>query len=242
MHERKSGSEMRYIDRKRGKTARPAVMSSLVSFAAIILLTSLAVAANGQGVKPDILPPPITETVPTTTTCSCTNPVIAGESYTCSATVSNVGTGMGAVAFTLWSGLGSCTVGNGGTCSIGGTATSTVGTYSGSCSYGGYRTTSVNTTFIYQASSGSISNIQVNSATPILSFASISTQTYGVAPFAVSASSASTGAITYSVASGPATISGSEVTITGAGTVVLSASQVAAGNYAAATASTRFAV
>jgi hypothetical protein len=39
--------------------------------------------------------------------------------------------------------------------------------------------------------------------------------------------------------SGPATISGSTVTLTGSGTVVLSASQVANGNYAAATAATR---
>src|SRR6202035_2139364 len=51
--------------------------------------------------------------------------------------------------------------------------------------------------------------------------------TYGDAAFAVSASSNSTGAFGYTVVSGPATIAGSTVTLTGVGTVVLSASQVA---------------
>jgi hypothetical protein len=78
--------------------------------------------------------------------------------------------------------------------------------------------------------------------TPTLTFASISTQIFGTAPFAVSATSASSGAVTYAVVSGPATISGSTVTLTGAGTVLLSASQAASGNYTAATASTSFTV
>jgi hypothetical protein len=77
---------------------------------------------------------------------------------------------------------------------------------------------------------------------PVLSFAAIGSQTFGVAPFAVSAASASSGAITYSVTSGPATILGNMVTITGVGTVVLNASQVASGNYAAATATVSFSV
>lgn len=77
---------------------------------------------------------------------------------------------------------------------------------------------------------------------PILTFAAIPTQTYGNAPFTVSATSASTGAVTYSVVSGPASISGVTVTLTGAGTVVLSASQVASGNYGAATGTTSFVV
>jgi large repetitive protein len=84
--------------------------------------------------------------------------------------------------------------------------------------------------------------ITVNQATPTLSFAAISTKTYGDAAFAVSASSASTGAVTYSVTSGPATISGSTVTLTGVGTVVLGASQAATTNYTAATATTSFTV
>ena len=80
----------------------------------------------------------------------------------------------------------------------------------------------------------------VNPETPVLNFAAIPTPTYGDAPFSVSATSASSGAVTYSVTSGPATIAGSTVTLTGAGTVVLKASQAAVGNYAAATATTSF--
>jgi hypothetical protein len=73
---------------------------------------------------------------------------------------------------------------------------------------------------------------------PTLTFATIPAETYGNAPFQVSATSASSGAVTYSVLSGPATVSGNTVTLTGAGTVVLQASQAASGNYAAATVST----
>jgi hypothetical protein len=77
---------------------------------------------------------------------------------------------------------------------------------------------------------------------PTLSFNPIPSKTYGDAPFSVAASSASPGPITYSVVSGPATISGNMVTITGAGLVTIMASQGASGNYAAATAMTTFTV
>ena len=79
-------------------------------------------------------------------------------------------------------------------------------------------------------------------STPMLTFAAIPAQTYGAAPFTVSASSASSGAITYSVTSGSATISGATVTLTGVGSVTLGASQAASGNYTAATASTSFTI
>jgi Immunoglobulin domain len=75
----------------------------------------------------------------------------------------------------------------------------------------------------------------VGTEAPALSFTPVPAQTYGNAPFAVNATSASSGAVTYSVVSGPATISGNIVTLTGAGTVVLSATQAASGNYAATT-------
>jgi hypothetical protein len=63
------------------------------------------------------------------------------------------------------------------------------------------------------------------------------------AAFSVSASSNSSGAISYSVVSGPATIVGSTVTLTGvAGMVVLKASQAASGIYAAGTQNASFLV
>jgi len=76
---------------------------------------------------------------------------------------------------------------------------------------------------------------------PTISF-TVPNHTYGDAPFTVSATSNSSGAITYSVVSGPATISGSTVTLTGAGTVVLQASQAASGNYTASTQTATFTV
>jgi hypothetical protein len=92
------------------------------------------------------------------------------------------------------------------------------------------------------AAATATTSFTVTPEVPTLSFAVIANQTYGVAPFTVTATSASSGAITYAVLSGPATLSGNTVTLTGPGTVTLSASQVASGNYAAATATTSFQV
>jgi hypothetical protein len=77
---------------------------------------------------------------------------------------------------------------------------------------------------------------------PTLTWATIGTQTLGAAPFKVSATSNSTGAMTYSVLSGGATISGQNVTVTAPGVVTLQVSQAAAGSYSSATATTTFTV
>ena len=81
----------------------------------------------------------------------------------------------------------------------------------------------------------------VGLGTPTIAF-TVSNQSYGAAPFAVSATSNSTGAFTYTVVSGPATISGATVTLTGAGTVVLQASEAADSNYAAGSKTATFTV
>ena len=105
-------------------------------------------------------------------------------------------------------------------------------------------------TVVLQASEAADSNYSaatknatftVGAGTPTISF-TVGNQTYGAAPFAVSATSNSTGAFTYSVVSGPATITGSTVTLTGAGTVVLQASEAADSNYTAATKNATFTV
>jgi hypothetical protein len=62
----------------------------------------------------------------------------------------------------------------------------------------------------------------------------VPSHTYGDPPFTVTATSNSAGAITYFVASGSASVSGSTVTLTGAGTLDLLASQAATNNYLAA--------
>jgi formylglycine-generating enzyme required for sulfatase activity/5-hydroxyisourate hydrolase-like protein (transthyretin family) len=66
-------------------------------------------------------------------------------------------------------------------------------------------------------------------------FAAIPAKTFGNAPFAVTAPTASSGlSVVLSVKSGPATIKGNMVTITGVGTVVLAANQTGNANYSPA--------
>lgn len=67
-----------------------------------------------------------------------------------------------------------------------------------------------------------------------ISFGALPARTYGDAPFALSASADSGLPVSFSVVSGPATISGSTVTLTGAGTVTIRASQAGDGNFNAA--------
>jgi hypothetical protein len=100
--------------------------------------------------------------------------------------------------------------------------------------------TPVTITATYNGSS-QIATVTVNPVLPTIVF-SIPNHTYGDAPFNVTATSNSAGAFTYSVFSGPATISGSTVTLIGAGTVVLQVNQAASGNYAAGVQTASFSV
>jgi hypothetical protein len=84
-----------------------------------------------------------------------------------------------------------------------------------------------------------LNGVGLNLTAPTITF-SVANQTLGTPPFTVAAVSNSPGAIAYSVVSGPATISGSTVTLTGAGQVELLASQAASGQYAAGTATATF--
>ncbi len=88
-------------------------------------------------------------------------------------------------------------------------------------------------------SANATTSFQVTATTPAISFQTIPTRTYGDI-VTVNASSASKGAIAFSIVSGPATISGSTITTTGKGTVVVKASQEAYGAYISATATTSF--
>jgi sugar lactone lactonase YvrE len=75
--------------------------------------------------------------------------------------------------------------------------------------------------------------LTVNPGTATLTFAPIAPQTYGNPPFTVSASSPSSGTITYSITSGPATINSASgmVTLAGAGEVTIEATQAATSSY-----------
>jgi hypothetical protein len=89
----------------------------------------------------------------------------------------------------------------------------------------------------YAAAAQVSQSIVVNAASQTISFtAPTSPVTYGVSPITlVATGGASSNAVVYSVVSGPATVSGSTLTITGAGTVVVAANQAGNANYAAAT-------
>ena len=58
-----------------------------------------------------------------------------------------------------------------------------------------------------------------------ISFGPLAGQTYGVVPITLSATDTSDLPVSFSVVSGPATLSGNVLTITGAGTVEVEASQ-----------------
>ena len=74
----------------------------------------------------------------------------------------------------------------------------------------------------------------VAKASQTISFGALADKTYGDSPFAVSASASSGLPVSFSVQSGPATINGSTVTITGAGMVTVRAAQAGNTNYNAA--------
>jgi sugar lactone lactonase YvrE len=160
--------------------------------------------------------PIVTFTVP--------NHTYGDASFTVSATSNSTG------AFTYTVVSGPATI-SGSTITL--TGVGTVVLNASQAASGNYATATATTSFTVTAAPPVV---------PTLSFSSISAQIYGTAPFQVSATSASSGVVTYAVVSGPATISGSTVTLTGVGTVVLSASQAANGNYAAATSTASFTV
>ncbi len=77
--------------------------------------------------------------------------------------------------------------------------------------------------------------IVINKASQTITFnAPASPVTYGISPITLSGSATSGQAVSYSLVSGPATVSGNTLTITGAGTVVVAADQAGNSNYTAA--------
>jgi Chitobiase/beta-hexosaminidase C-terminal domain len=75
----------------------------------------------------------------------------------------------------------------------------------------------------------------LNITAQTITFTAPSSITYGAAPITLSATSTSTLAVTFSVTSGPATISSNTLTITGVGSVVITANQAGDASYVAAT-------
>jgi len=110
-------------------------------------------------------------------------------------------------------------------------------TYDGSATAptnaGSYSVVASLTNANYQASNAT-GTLTIAKANQVITFNALADKTYTDAPFAVSASSSSGLSPGFSIVSGPATISGSTVTINGAGTVTVRASQTGNANYNAA--------
>ncbi|MGO9516627.1 MAG: Ig-like domain repeat protein [Candidatus Korobacteraceae bacterium] len=86
----------------------------------------------------------------------------------------------------------------------------------------------------YTAASQTV-QLVVNKASQTINFALPGTVTYGVAPITLTATGGASGnAVTFSVGSGPATITGNSLTITGTGIVQVAANQAGNANYLAA--------
>jgi hypothetical protein len=81
------------------------------------------------------------------------------------------------------------------------------------------------------AASSATATLTVNKANQIISFGTLADKTFGDPPFTVSASASSGLPVSFSVVSGPATISGNTMTLTGVGVVTVRAAQTGDQNY-----------
>ncbi len=107
------------------------------------------------------------------------------------------------------------------------TASSAVGSYP--ITFSTESLSATNYTFTYISGS-----LTVSTATQTISFASLPNVTYGASAITLGATTSSGLTVSYGV-TGPATLSGSTLAITGAGTVTVTASQAGNSNYSAAT-------
>jgi len=83
------------------------------------------------------------------------------------------------------------------------------------------------------ASVESIREFDVQKATQTIDFAELANKTYGDAAFELAATSSSSEEVSFELVSGPATLAGKTLTITGAGDVAIKATQVGNNNYLA---------
>jgi sugar lactone lactonase YvrE len=149
---------------------------------------------------------------------TCTEVTYDGAAHSCTGSA----TGLGGVAVSgSWS-FSPSSVTAAGSYPVTGTFTSTDSNYAGGTANGTLKI-----------------NEAVKTAQTIQFTAPASPVTYGVGTVALSATASSGLAVTFSVLSGPATVSGSALTITGAGTVVIAANQAGNSTYAAAAQATQ---
>jgi hypothetical protein len=101
-------------------------------------------------------------------------------------------------------------------------------------------TVSADTTLMAMAAKAGLANSAVSSASytilwdQTITFGALANKTGGDAPFTVNATASSGLPVNFTIVSGPATVAGDTVTLTGAGTVTIRASQDGDGRYSAA--------
>jgi sugar lactone lactonase YvrE len=147
---------------------------------------------------------------------------------------SGVSTPSGSVGYTITPSAGGSAVASGtatissGAASVPVASTLAAGTYNIALTYAGDGN--------YNAATGITVALQVGQIAQTITFTPATPVTYGVSPITLTATGGSSGnPVTFSVVSGPGTISGSTLTVTGAGTIVVAANQAGNTNYTAAT-------
>ncbi len=191
---------------------------------------TIVVAADQAGNAEYSAAPEVTQSVvvnkitPTFSVSCSPNPVVYGANTTCTAVASGGATGT--VTFynngVLWATVSV----SGNSASATGFAGQGSGTYSVTTSYSGDANTN-------SASAGT--TVTVTQAPQSITFTPPATPvTFGVAPIVLSASASSGLGVSVSVLSGPGSVSGNILTITGAGTVVVAANQPGNIDYSAA--------
>ncbi len=164
----------------------------------------------------------------TTTLVSNANPSQYGQSVQFTTTVASAGANIPTGNVTFSDGatvVSSSTLNGSGQASFSTTSLS-VGSHSITASYPGDSNS--------LPSASSVLTQVVNKADQFINFGALAGKTFGDANFSVSATASSGLPVSFSIVSGPATISGSTVHITGAGSVTVRASQAGDGNYNAA--------
>jgi hypothetical protein len=161
----------------------------------------------------------------TTTVTSNANPSQYGQPVTFTATVASSGASIptGNVTFSDGATVISSSALNGSGQAAFTTSSLSVGSHSITASYPGDSNSLPSTSTVLTQ--------VVNKADQFITFAPLAGKTYGDGDFGVSATASSGLPVGFSIASGPATILGSTVHITGAGTVMVRASQGGNGNY-----------
>jgi sugar lactone lactonase YvrE len=180
---------------------------------------------NNQGSTSLAVPVVVTAATPSISASCSPNPVVFGNPFSCTATVSGGDNPTGTVTFPPFVGSQSATL-SGGSASVSGTASAVPQTFSGTVTYNG----NANNNSV----SSSVSLTSVQASQTITFTAPTSPVTVGVAPIALSATASSGLPVAFSVISGPGSISGSSLGIDGPGTIVVAANQAGNAEFSAA--------